>query len=321
MKKETKRKTSKRKTVSESLALMPHGPYKLFYPSRESFAPYVVYLKAKGLADTTIRSKLYMVKRLSKSVNLNDPQSVVAFISNLKCGFGKKRNYYYAYADYCELNGIKWQKPRLPREKQKIPYIPLEKDIDQLISGFTPKYSPLLLLLKETGMRIGEALRIKATDIDFEHNIITLNIPEKGSNPRQFKVSSRLIATLKRLVKDKGLIWKAKPETVQKSYIRTRKRLAKQLANPNLLRITLHSFRHWKATMEYHKTKDILYVKQLLGHKSIENTLIYTHLVNWESDEYMCKVANNIEEAKQLIESGFEYVTDYGDKKLFRKRK
>ena len=30
--------------------------------------------------------------------------------------------------------------------------------------------------------------------------------------------------------------------------------------------------------MEYHRTKDVLYVKQLLGHKRIKNTLIYIQL-------------------------------------------
>ena len=58
--------------------------------------------------------------------------------------------------------------------------------------------------------------------------------------------------------------------------------------------------------MEYHKTKDILYVKELLGHKNIQNTLVYTHLVDFESDEWGCRVASTLEEATQLIEAGFE---------------
>ena len=33
--------------------------------------------------------------------------------------------------------------------------------------------------------------------------------------------------------------------------------------------------------MEYHRTKDILYVKQLLGHKQLKNTEIYTQLINF----------------------------------------
>ena len=34
-----------------------------------------------------------------------------------------------------------------------------------------------------------------------------------------------------------------------------------------------------------------------------------------------CEVAQNLDEASKLLEVGFEYVTDMGDAKLFRKRK
>jgi hypothetical protein len=74
--------------------------------------------------------------------------------------------------------------------------------------------------------------------------------------------------------------------------------------------------------MEYHKTKDILHVMRLLGHKRIQNTLKYTQLVNFQDkDEYVCKTARTTDEAKGLIESGFEYVCDMERVKLFRKRK
>jgi len=62
-----------------------------------------------------------------------------------------------------------------------------------------------------------------------------------------------------------------------------------------------------------------------LGHKSIKNTLIYIQLeeaiFKKDNDEYVCKVAKNVDEAKELIELGFEYVTDMDGIKLFRKRK
>jgi site-specific recombinase XerD len=48
-----------------------------------------------------------------------------------------------------------------------------------------------------------------------------------------------------------------------------------KLQNPRLMRIGFHILRHWKATIEYHKTKDILHVKKLLGRKRVENTKIY----------------------------------------------
>jgi hypothetical protein len=43
--------------------------------------------------------------------------------------------------------------------------------------------------------------------------------------------------------------------------------------------------------------------------------------VDIKDDEYICKTAKGVDDAKALIESGFEYVTDIGDVKLFRKRK
>jgi hypothetical protein len=79
--------------------------------------------------------------------------------------------------------------------------------------------------------------------------------------------------------------------------------------------------------MEYHKTHDIIHVKELLGHKRIENTMVYINLekaiFSASSDNHYSAVAKNVEETCKLIESGFEYVTgEYADGgKVFRKRK
>ena len=76
--------------------------------------------------------------------------------------------------------------------------------------------------------------------------------------------------------------------------------------------------------MEYYRTKDILHVMQVLGHKNIKNTLIYTHLVKnlgQEEDEYISKVARNVEEVRSLVEAGFEYLCEVDGFKVFRKRK
>ena len=51
------------------------------------------------------------------------------------------------------------------------------------------------------------------------------------------------------------------------------------------------------------------------------HALRYTQLIDFGSEEYSVKVADNIEECTKLLESGFEYITDYEDKKVFRKRK
>ena len=97
--------------------------------------------------------------------------------------------------------------------------------------------------------------------------------------------------------------------------------MAFKLQNARLKQISFNTFRHWKATIEYHRTKDILHVMQTLGHRGIKTTLIYTQLIQFETDEFHSAVAKKIGEARGLIESGFECVTDLDGVKLFRKRK
>jgi integrase len=103
-----------------------------------------------------------------------------------------------------------------------------------------------------------------------------------------------------------------------------RKKAIEKTQNLKLELIHFHTYRHWKATMEYRKTRDILHVKHMLGHKNVNNKLRYIRYAqNLESneDEWICKVAHNINEAHELIECGFEHVTNFGNKMLFRKRK
>jgi hypothetical protein len=98
-----------------------------------------------------------------------------------------------------------------------------------------------------------------------------------------------------------------------------------KLKNPRIKQISLRTFRHWKATTLYLKTKDILYVMEFLGHVNINNTLKYVHIVNAivkTEDSYSCKAVKDVNQALQLIEQGFEYVaTTPQELMLFRKRK
>jgi len=137
-----------------------------------------------------------------------------------------------------------------------------------------------------------------------------------------YKVSSKLISMLNTLPKKTERVFgNGLLRNHARQFIKQKKRIAEKLQNPRLLRIMFRTLRHWKATMEYHRTKDILYVKQLLGHKRIENTLIYTHLVNFETNEYHVKVAKTLEEACELAKAGFDYFTTIEDAQIFRKRK
>jgi hypothetical protein len=73
--------------------------------------------------------------------------------------------------------------------------------------------------------------------------------------------------------------------------------------------------------MLYHKTRDLLLTKQQMEHRKIETTLTYTQLVNNGSEEYYSATAKTVEEAKALVEQGFDYVAEVDGVKLSTKRK
>jgi integrase len=200
--------------------------------------------------------------------------------------------------------------------------IPQEKLVDQLIAGCPGKYQSFLQLLKETGMRPGEAWQAKWEDIDYSTKQIRIS-PEKGSNPRVLPISNNLLSMLSTLPRNSEYVFKkGLLRYFSEGFRRHRKKLAHGLGCPDINRISFKTFRHFKGTMEYHKTKDILHVKHVLGHKNIKNTLVYTHLVNFREDEWVSKVARNADEACKLVEAGFEYVCSTPDDLIvFRKRK
>ncbi len=175
-------------------------------------------------------------------------------------------------------------------------------------------------------MRCGEAKRLCWINIDFEKNIITLNDPEKRSNPRMWKVNQKLMDMLGAMPRDSQRVFgDSSIFSTKSTFTKARKRLAAKLQNPRLLNISFHTFRHWKATMEYHKTKDPYYVKQFLGHKSIQNTELYINIEHtlFESgnDNFTVKVAEKPEDVKAWLEVGFEYVCQKDNLIFLRKAK
>jgi integrase/DNA-directed RNA polymerase subunit M/transcription elongation factor TFIIS len=293
---------------------------------------YHVKMKLQGYKDSTIRlSNSALNTLINKGANLTDPETVKDIISKQSWSGNRIRNVCNAYTAFLAYLGGTWEPPTYTITR-KIPFIPTEQEIDDLIAASPNPLAAFLQLLKETAMRRGEAVQIPWKDVDLERRVIMCNYPEKGSNPRIFSandLSFKLLNMLTNLPRTNDLLFGTATEGMLKNQLcRTRNRLAYKLGNPRIKEIHFHTLRHWKATMLYHFTKDILAVKEYLGHRSVENTLLYIQLEkalfkDLPNDQFITKIAHDTEEACKLIEVGFEFVTgEYKDGgKIFRKRK
>jgi integrase len=207
---------------------------------------------------------------------------------------------------------------------QKLPFIPTEQEIDLLIAHASPLLSAVIQTLKETGIRIGELTQLTWLDLDTERRTLKIT-PEKNSNLRILPISNKLIGMINTLPKKRKTIFQPHKDALRDYLTTQRRALAQKLENLRLAQISFHTLRHWKGTMEYHKTKDIVHVKTILGHKSITSTMIYINLEQalfvTSDEDFTCKIAHNPQEELELIEAGFQYVNNRGELAFYKKRK
>ena len=261
---------------------------------------------------------------MARHVDLDNPELVKGYIASKDTWTDAfKEGVVRAYNHYVRYNGLSWKKPKY-RYSKKLPYIAATEQINKIISNCRKKYALILSILRDTGLRPIELHRLTLRDIDLKKGVVTVPSTKDG-NPRCLKVKPSTLAMLKRFVVEHGFGLDERmfptPEAMRKAYYRTRRHLAEKLHEPELMKIRLYDFRHYFATMLYQKTKDILYVKEQSGHKMMETTLIYTHLVGYSDEEYVSAVAETVNDARKLVEAGFEYVTEMEEVALFRKRK
>ena len=297
------------------------------FNTKNKILEYAWWQKKNGKADSTIEGRTKLLKILVKrGADLYDPETVKEVIAKQPWCNGRKNNACDAYTSFLKMVGGKWEPP-IYKTIRKIPFIPKETEIDQLIAGCSKRMATFLQTLKETGARCGEIWWLKWKDIDFESHTISIT-PEKNSNPRIVHMSQKLTAMLSQLPRNYGDRVFSFPhmpvDNHASNFCRQRKRIAHKTKNPRILRIHFHTLRHFKGTMLYHKTKDTYHVMQALGHKNIKNTLLYIQLeealFKGEQD-YISKVAKTQKQICTLIEAGFEYVTDFEGAKIFRKPK
>ena len=281
-------------------------------------------LKKRGYCDTTLKTKGERLRFLARHVSLDDPEAVKGFIAN-QTGWsnGYKQGVAYAYNNYAKINGLPWSLPYF-RVEDKLPRIPTEEKINQVIVRARGKYVLVFSVLRDTGMRPIELERARVRDIDLDTGVITVRTA-KGGLGRSLKVKSQTLAMMKEHLGKHGFGVNDNPFPKRKKmtdrWVRLRNTVARKLKDASFRAIRLYDLRHFVGTMTYHKTKDIVYTQRKLGHRSLKNTMRYVQLIDFEDDEFTSAVARTLQEACQLIEAGFEYVTEMEGAQIFRKRK
>lgn len=282
-------------------------------------------MKKNAYADTTITATGKRLRHLQKHCNLNKPEEVKGYIANKQCSNAYKESLIETYAILMKSTNQKWEQPFYKRY-DKLPKIPTEEKLNMLISNARTRMALILSMSKELGTRPIELTWLQIKDINLENG--TVNITSaKHCNARILKLKPKTLEMLKTYITEKRLnqndrLFPTKSRNISTSYRKLRNALSEKLQDPTIKQIRLYDFRHYYATMLYHKTKDLLHVKTRLGHKDLRTTLRYTQLMETlENDEYHCKTATNIKEATELIENGFEYITEKEETMLFRKRK
>ena len=182
-----------------------------------------------------------------------------------------------------------------PKKEIRLPNFLSINEIEKLLSmKIENKYDirDLLIieLLYSTGIRVGEAINIKMSDINTYDK--TIKVLGKGSKYRYVlygtrfdKLYNEYMNYFKDNSKDNYLLVSVNNKKLSESMIR--KILNKVALKTNLNRhIYPHMLRHTYATHMLNNGAELLSVKELLGHKNIETTGIYTHV----SNEYLRKV-------------------------------
>lgn len=184
-----------------------------------------------------------------------------------------------------------------PKRPKSLPKFLTPYEVEQILNNIkidTPagfRNKAILELLWATGMRVSELSGLNFEDLNLENNEI--RVFGKGSKERIILVTDRAKSFLERYIKTaRPLVAKGyrteedenSPVFINNTGFRLQPKTVRNVINEVVERIQLpkhvtpHVFRHSFATHLIENGADLRVVQELLGHASISNTQIYTHV-------------------------------------------
>lgn len=192
---------------------------------------------------------------------------------------------------------------RLPRTESKGKTFLTQEEYDLLWSCFTEKWRPMLDFLVASGMRLGEVIALKPSDVDADTGVVRIQRSSKRTyepgntyeiGPTKSKKSDRTIsvdpAVLKRLdYTGKWLFTNTKGNPVSAPSFRNNvwyPAVDKAQAKGLTKQPRIHDLRHTCASWMVQDGHSLAVVQAHLGHESINTTIgTYTHLDRASADK------------------------------------
>lgn len=179
-----------------------------------------------------------------------------------------------------EIEDIELERPR--REK-KLPNVLSRQEVAAIMKCISNiKHKLMLSIIYSGGLRMGELLALKITDIHRHRKIICIR-QAKGFKDRIVPLSTRVEEQLDHyLATYKPRNWLFEGEKGEQYASRSLQLVLKKYVRLAEIKkpVTLHWLRHSFATHLLEGGTDLRYIQELLGHSSSKTTEIYTHVSN-----------------------------------------
>ena len=236
-------------------------------------------IKLRKYSPETGKTYIYIVEEFLKSGK--EPRDFL--LNYTKKSRSSMRNVYFALKFFYEhvLNKKFNEKIPLAKSSTKLPVVLSKEEIIKMIEiTKNCKHKLVLTFLYYAGLRLSEVINVQWNDLDFERGLIHLK-KTKGERERIIFLHEKIREMLKwNEIQQNGLVFIS--ERGNKYNKRTIEMIVKHAAKKVGInkKVTPHTLRHSFATHLLEAGADIRYIQQLLGHKNLQTTQIYTHVAN-----------------------------------------
>jgi integrase/recombinase XerD len=171
---------------------------------------------------------------------------------------------------------------RFAKRRRKLPTVLSESEVKRVLEATTDlKEQVIVMTLYSGGLRLSELLHLKVKDIDSTKMQIRVR-NGKGAKDRNVVLARTLLNALRcYFLQYRPQTWLFYGQTPQHQLNeRVVQRMVSRLGEQAGLRhhITAHTLRHSFATHLLERGTEVPYIQELLGHRSIKTTMLYTRV-------------------------------------------